>query len=103
MPIKVPPFALSFEIFFLESYDRLGPKEKRAIDKAVKLLAENPRHPSLNVHKAKNIRAKYAEGGDTVFIAYAVKKLRFTFEYGPRLGMISLRNCGFHDTCETKI
>lgn len=103
MPVKAPPFILSFEIIFLESYNLLGQKEKRAIDKAVKFLAENPRHPSLNVHKAKNIKAKYTEGGNAVFIAYAGKNLRFTFEYGPQPSMISLRNCGFHDACEVKI
>jgi hypothetical protein len=94
---------LSFEIIFLENYQLLGAKEKRAIDKAVNFLAENPRRPSLNVHKAKNSKAKYAEGGNAVFIAYAGKNLRLTFEYGPKPGMISLRNCGFHDNCESKI
>ncbi|MDP3286216.1 MAG: hypothetical protein Q8M56_17440 [Desulfobacterales bacterium] len=103
MPIKAPPFILSFEIIFLEHYNLLGSVEKRAIDKAVNFLAENPRHQSLNVHKAKNVKAKYAEGGDAVFIAYAGKKLRLTFEYGPEPGMISLRNCGFHNDCESKI
>ena len=104
MPAKIPPFSLSFEIIFLESYEHLGRKERRSIDKAVRLLAENPRHPSLNIHKAKNVKAKYpSEGGNSVFIAYASKELRFTFEYGPEPGMISLRNCGFHDTCEAKI
>lgn len=83
MPVKAPPFLLSYEMIFLESYTHLGPKEKRAIDKAVKFLAENPRHPSLNVHKAKNIKAKYTEGGDAVFIAYAGKSLRFTFDTVP--------------------
>ncbi|MBW2331682.1 MAG: hypothetical protein JRF30_12410 [Deltaproteobacteria bacterium] len=45
---KAPPFKLLFEIVFLESYSRLELREKKAIDKAVKLLAANPRHPSLN-------------------------------------------------------
>jgi mRNA interferase RelE/StbE len=104
MSAKAPPFSLSFEIIFLESYEHLGHKERRSIDKAVRLLAENPRHPSLNVHKAKNVKAKYPyEGGKSVFIAYASKELRLTFEYGPEPGMISLRNCGFHDACEAKI
>ena len=103
MPIKVPPFRLCFEILFLESYDRLGLKERRGIDKAARLLADNPRHPSLNVHKAKNVKAKHAEGGGAVFIAYASKELRFTFEYGPEPATISLRNCGFHDSCESRI
>jgi len=103
MPAKAPPFRLHFEIIFLESYSGLGLREKKSIDKAVKLLASNPRHPSLNVHKAKNINSKYAEGGDSVFIAYATKHLRLTFEYGPEPGMIALRNCGPHDVCESKI
>jgi len=103
MTIKAPPFLLSFEVLFLESYSQLGQKEKRAIDKAVNILSANPRHPSLNVHKARDIKAKYIEGGAGVFIAYAGKSLRITFEYGPEPGMISLRNCGFHDDCESKI
>lgn len=94
---------MSFEIHFLENYNRLGLKERRAVDKATRLLSENPRHPSSNVHKARNVKAKYTEGGDNVFIAYAGKDLRFTFEYGPDPGMISLRNCGFHDACESKM
>ena len=73
------------------------------MDKAVGLLAENPRHPSLNVHKAKNVKAKHTEGGQSVFIAYATKNLRFTFEYGPGPGMIALRNCGHHEKSERKI
>ena len=103
MPATVPPFKLSFEIIFLESYASLGSKEKKAIDKAVQILADNPRHPSLNVHKAKNIRGKYSTGGKDVFIAYATRKLRFTFEYRPEAGMIALRNCGYYDKGERKM
>jgi len=103
MPVKVPPFELFFEIIFLESYAGLGTSEKKAIDKAVKSLADNPRHPSLNIHKARNVRGKYLTGGRDVFIAYASKKLRLTFEYGPRAGMIALRNCGYHDKSERKM
>lgn len=100
---KAPPFKLFFEIVFLESYSRLELREKKAIDKAVKLLAANPRHPSLNVHKAKNVIAKYPVGGNDVFITYATKNLRLTFEYGPEPGMIAFRNCGPHDKCEKKM
>lgn len=103
MPTKAPPFNLQFEVIFLESYSRLKPSEQKAIDKALRLLSTNPRHPSLTVHKAKNIKGKYVEGGDDVFIAYASKHLRFTFEYGPKPGMIALRNCGHHETCERKM
>ena len=102
MPVKVPSFKLQFEIIFLESYARLKRTEQKVIDKAVRLLSTNPRHPSLNVHKARNVKGKYAEGGNDVFIAYASKSLRFTFEYGPKAGMIALRNCGYHETCERK-
>jgi len=87
----------------LESYSELGPKERKAIDRAVQLLAENPRHPSLQIHKAKNVQGKYPAGGTGVFIAYATKDLRITFEYGPLSGTIALRNCGFHEACESKI
>jgi hypothetical protein len=103
MPAKAPPFKLCFEVVFLENYTGLGLKERKLVDKAVSLLAFNPRHPSLNVHKAKNVKAKYAEGGDSVFIAYVTKDLRFTFEYGPEPGMIALRNCGHHDVCERRV
>jgi hypothetical protein len=103
MPVKASPFKLFFEIIFLESYASLGTSEKKAVDKAIKSLADNPRHPSLNIHKAKNVRGKYSTGGRDVFIAYASKKLRFTFEYGPEVGMIALRNCGYHDKRERKM
>jgi hypothetical protein len=103
MPAKVPPFELHFEILFLENYSRLKPTERKAIDKAVRLLSINPRHPSLNVHKAKNVKGKYPEGGNDVFIAYASINIRFTFEYGPKPGMIALRNCGHHEPSERKI
>ena len=63
MPVKVPPFKLYFEVLFLESYSELGPRERKSVDKGIKLMADNPRHPSLNVHKAKNVNAKYSVGG----------------------------------------
>ncbi len=103
MPAKLPPFKLHFEIIFLENYSRLKPGERKAIDKTVRFLSVNPQHPSLNVHKAKNVKGKYAEGGDDVFIAYASKNLRITFEYGPKPGLIALRNCGHHESCETRM
>ena len=103
MPAKVPPFEPHFEIIFLENYSRLRLSERKTIDKAIRLLGNNPRHPSLNVHKAKNVKGKYAEGGNDVFIAYASKNLRLTFEYGPDPGMIALRNCGHHEPSERKM
>jgi len=75
MPVKASRFKLFFEVIFLESYSGLGTSEKVAIDKAIKILADNPRHPSLNIHKAKNVRGKYSTGGRDIFIAYASKNL----------------------------
>ena len=103
MPAKAPHFSLFFEAAFLDAYSILPLREKKSIDKAVQILSANPRHPSLNVHKARGVNARYPAGGKDVFIAYASKVLRFTFEYGPEPGTISLRNCGYHDTCERKI
>jgi len=103
MSSKVPPFELHFEIFFLKNYSRLTLNERRTIDKAVRILGNNPRHPSLNVHKAKNVKGKYAQGRNDVFIAYASKNLRLTFEYGPGPGMIAFRNCGHHEPSERKM
>ncbi len=103
MPAKISPFKLHFEIIFLENYSRLELSERKAIDKALTLLSINPRHPSLHVHKPKNVKGKYAEGGDDVFIGYASRDLRFTFEYGPGPGMIALRNCGHHEPCEREM
>jgi hypothetical protein len=103
MGARPQPFKLFFEMLFLESYSELGSKERKAIDRAVQLLSANPRHPSLQVHKAKNVPGKYPIGGPGVFIAYAAKDLRITFEYGPEPGSIALRNCGFHDACESNI
>jgi hypothetical protein len=99
MPSKAPPFQLYFESVFLENYQELLPRERKAIDKAVSYIAANPRHSSLNTHKAKNVSAKYEVGGGDVFISYATIDLRVTFEYGPEPGMIAIRNCGHHDKC----
>ena len=103
MPAKIPAFELHFEIIFLEKYSRLKPSEQKAIDKAIRFLSANPLHPSLNIHKARNVKSKYSEGRNDVFIAYASKNLRFTFEYGPEPGMIALRNCGHHEPCEREM
>ncbi len=103
MPAKGPSFILYFEILFLENYSHLSSSEQKAIDKAARLLASNPRHPSLNVHKAKSVKAKYPVGGSDVFIAYASRSLRFTFEYGPSPGMVALRNCGHHEPAARKM
>lgn len=103
MTFKVPPFLLNFEELFLVNYSKLLKREQKSIDRCVEFIRHNPRHPSLNTHKAKGMKAKYSSGGGDVFIAYASMDLRVTFEYGPEQGMISIRNCGHHDKAERKI
>ena len=93
MPTKSPPFNLHFEAIFLESYSRLKPSEQKAIDKALKLLSTNPRHPSLTVHKAKNVKGKYIKEGGSCSHCVASKHLRFTFER-PQTWYDCLRNYG---------
>lgn len=72
---------------------------KEATRKTIKLLSENPRHPSLKTHKVNQALGDF--GGD-VFEAYVTKKYRLTWEYGPDQGMISLRNIDNHDECLKK-
>lgn len=103
MKPSVPPFLLNFEEQFLKNYAKLGRREQKSVNKCVELIRHNPRHPSLNTHKAKSIRAKYSIGGSDVFIAYASMDLRVTFEFGPEPGIIYIRNCGHHDKAERKI
>lgn len=66
------------------------------LEKCLKLLEENPKHPSLKTHKVKNARGDF--GGD-IFEAYIDKQYRLTWEYGNQKGMIVLRNCGNHNDC----
>lgn len=75
MAAQAPSFRLLFEAVFLERYAALSPKERQAIDKALVYLAANPRHLSLQVHKAKKVSAKYPIGGHEVFIAYASRAI----------------------------
>lgn len=63
MPSRIPPFTLYFEARFLENYSQLSADPQKAIEKATQLLAHNPRHPSLQVHKANNVTAKYPVEG----------------------------------------
>lgn len=99
----IPPFAAAFEPLFLGHYVKLKPGERKIIDKCVAMIQRNPRHPSLQTHKAKGVIARYKIGGPGVFIAYASHQLRVTFEFGPRVGMVAFRNCGQHDRCERAI
>ena len=71
---------------FNENFLQLSPEEQKQTIKALRLLAENPRHPSLQTHKVEG----------TVFIeAYANMDVRIIFERTS--DTIVLRAVGHHD------
>ena len=89
-------FRLVIPLPFEEKLKRLPVGVREAAQKTLKLLAADPRHPSLRTHKVHRVVGVF--GGD-VFEAYVTRKYRLTWEYGPDQGMISLRNIDNHDDC----
>ncbi len=72
---------------FEQAYEKLTKAEKRSVRKALTLLGDNPKHPSLRVKKM--------EGRKNVWEARPSKRLRMTFEM---IGEITyMRNVGEHD------
>jgi mRNA-degrading endonuclease RelE of RelBE toxin-antitoxin system len=72
---------------FLRAYRMLGAEDARRVEKALRLLADNPRQPGLRVKKM--------QGREGVWEARASNSLRLTFEL--RDDVILLRNVGAHD------
>ena len=72
---------------FEQAYEKLTKAEKRSVRKALTLLGDNPKHPSLRVKKM--------EGGKNVWEARASRWLRMTFEMAGEI--IFMRNVGEHD------
>jgi mRNA interferase RelE/StbE len=72
---------------FEQAYQKLTDAERRSVLKALSLLGENLRHPSLHVKKM--------EGRQNVWEARPSKRLRMTFEL--KEGIIIVRNVGEHD------
>ncbi len=89
-------FTLAIPLSFDKKLKKLSPPILEAAKKTLRLLAQDPRHPSLKTHKVQKAVGEF--GGD-VFEAYVTKKYRLTWEYGPDQGMISLRNIDNHDEC----
>lgn len=76
--IRTNPFDADFLL--------LSQKEQKQVLKALRFLADNPRHPSLQTHKIE----------DTDFIeAYASMDIRIIFER--TIDTIVLRAVGHHD------
>ena len=76
-----------FTFRFRAAYRSLPETLQRKTDKALKLLAEDPRHPSL--------RLKKIQGAPGIWEARVDKGCRMTLEVRP--GFYLLRNIGKHD------
>ena len=72
---------------FQRAYNDLTDDDAERVKKALRLLVENPRHPSL--------RVKRIQGTDHIWEARASLSIRLTFEMHGDL--IVLRNVGAHD------
>lgn len=81
--------ALIFTNRFKKAYQRLPPTIKNIVKKALRLLVENPKHPSLHI--------KRIQGTDKIFEGRIDLKYRFSFEYDNE--DILLRNVDNHDEC----
>lgn len=83
MKYKIEPSPL-----FKRNFAQLDPVSQKAVRKAVALMAQDPRYPSL--------RTKRVQGTDSVYEASANMDIRITWEYESE-NEILLRNCGHHD------
>ena len=72
---------------FQSAYNDLTDDDAERVKKALRLLVENPRHPSL--------RVKRIQGTDHIWEASASLSIRLTFEMHGDL--MVLRNVGAHD------
>jgi mRNA-degrading endonuclease RelE of RelBE toxin-antitoxin system len=76
-------WAQSFE----RDYIRLPEQMRALVEKAIRLLAENPRHPSLHTKKMK--------GREGIWEARVTRDYRITFQWEG--SVILLRRGGTHD------
>ncbi len=74
---------------FKDNYLKLSENDKAKVKNKLKLMAENPRHPSL--------RTKRIQGTINIFEASVNKRIRITWEYENKDKSILLRNIGDHD------
>jgi len=72
---------------FEQAYEKLTSAKKRSVRKALTLLGDNPKHPSLSVKKM--------EGRKNIWEARPSKRLRMTFEMAREI--IVMHNVGEHD------
>ena len=74
---------------FAKQYELLPIAIQRKVDKALRLLDKDFRHPGLRSHPVEGVRG--------VFEAYVDAKYRMTFER--RGDVLILRNVDNHDEC----
>lgn len=80
---------IQFTVRFVKQYEQLPKAIQRKVDKALRLLDADFRHPGLRSHPVG--------GMEGIFEAYVDVKYRMTFE---RYGNIFLmRNVDNHDVC----
>jgi hypothetical protein len=72
---------------FEKQYLEKEPDEQDKVEKTLKLLEQNPRHPGLH--------ARRVQGTKRIWECYIDDSMRVTFEYGK--GCIILRNNCKHD------
>jgi mRNA-degrading endonuclease RelE of RelBE toxin-antitoxin system len=72
---------------FKAAFRDLTPQNRERVEKALRLLANNPRHPSLRVKEIGGVRGIYE--------ARASPSIRITFQFEG--ATILLRNVGAHD------
>jgi len=80
---------LIFTRRFKKAYQRLPRPVQSKVKKALRLLDENARHPSL--------RIKRIQGADKLYEGRIDRKYRFSFEFEGE--DILLRNVDNHDEC----
>ena len=80
---------LIFTRRFKKAYKRLPTPVQNKVKKALRLLDENPRHPSL--------RVKRIQGTDKIYEGRVDRKYRLSFEFDGE--GILLRNVDNHDEC----
>lgn len=72
---------------FLRDYQSLPERIGNQTDKQLSLLVDNPKHPSLRIHKM--------QGVENIWEGYVTKSYRFTFSM--ERGCYLLRRVGTHD------
>ena len=81
--------SIQFSERFVKQYERLPGTMQRKVDKAVRLLDTDFRHPGLQSHPV--------EGVEDIFAAHVDDKYRMTFER--RGDNFVIRNVDNHDEC----